>query len=656
MSAASTDDKRPSPWTTPFAIRAYAAGILWLLGVAADAAFGAKEPAGWLAIRLDLAGLLFTAASVIGGMNFFGTGFRALLRLRLDMNSLMSIAIVAAILIGEPFEAATLAFLFSVAELLERYAVDRSNRSVAELLKLTPEQAERLRPDSTTETIAARELRVGDRVRIRPGDRIGADGRIVAGTSAINEATLTGESMPKTKGVGEAVFSGTLNLEGSLDIEVTADASHSVMARMVALVREAQSRRAPIEYFVQRFARIYTPAVTVLALLVAIIPPILGRGDALEWFVRALTLLVVACPCALVIATPVTVVSALTSAARHGVLIKGGEYLEKVGSVRALATDKTGTLTLGRLAVSDFKVLPPQEEVELLQLLAAVEARSEHPIGKAITRYSEERGINGPADAEAFRAIPGQGIKATVNGTSILVGTPELVGETAASLWGHLRPGLTWIFVEVPDRGLSARIGLTDEIRPEAAPALAELQMLGVRPIVMLTGDNEGSAQLVAHAVGLDQVRARLRPEQKVAAVEELRIAHKVVAMIGDGVNDAPSLAAADVGIAMGVAGSPAAIETADVALMADDLRKLPYTIRLARRAKRTIRINIALAIGLKLLLAAGALSGQVRLAVAVLVGDLGASLVVTINALRLASVGDESRNRRRSETTGTAT
>ena len=637
---AEAERERPSPWKTPFALRAYAAGALWLAGVIAQWLTHVPDQPGWLAVRFDLAGLLYLAASFAGGLNFFGAGVRALRRLRLDMNFLMSAAIVAAILIGEPFEAATLAFLFSVAELLERYAMDRSRRSIAQLLQLAPEQAERLRPDGSTEAVPARDLKVGDYIRVRPGDRIGADGRIVAGGSSINEAAITGESLPRTKSSGDTVFSGSLNLDGSLDIEVTADASHSVVARMVELVRAAEGRRAPIEYFVQRFARVYTPIVTLAAVAIIVLPPLLDFwGTPLQWFTRGITLLVIACPCALVIATPVTVVSALTSAARHGVLIKGGEHLEGLGSIRALATDKTGTLTTGRLEVSEFRVTPASAEAELLQLLATVEARSEHPIGKAIVRFANARGVLPGKEVREFKALPGHGLIANAAGVLLAVGTESVVGGEVARLWGELAPGTSWVFATADASRASGLIGLQDAVRPEAKRFVDRLHGLQVRPVVLLTGDGEEVARKIGSLTGVDEVRARLLPEEKVQAVRELRSRYHRVAMIGDGVNDAPALAEASVGIAMGVAGSPAAIETADVALMADDLSKVPYAVRLARRARRTIRFNIALAIGLKLILALGAVSSRVSLAEAVLFGDLGASLVVTLNALRLAAM-----------------
>ena len=598
-------------------------------------ATGTADEAGWLRLRLDGPGLLYAAASAAGGANFFGAAVRAARSLRLDMNFLMSVAIVAALLIGEPFEAATLAFLFSAAELLERFAVDRGRRSIARLVELAPETADRLRPDGTTETVAVGRLRVGERIRIRPGDRVPADGHVAAGASAVNEATITGESLPRPKEAGDPVFAGTINGEGALDVEVTADAAHSTLARIVELVRQAEARRAPVERFVERFARVYTPTVTALAVLVIVGPPLLAGQPPLEWFVRGITLLVIACPCALVIATPVTVVSALTSAARNGVLIKGGEYLEALGAMRALAIDKTGTLTAGALVVVDFRA-DGGEPVRLLQQVASLETRSEHPIGEAIVRHAAEQGVRLDAVVDGFIAVPGQGVRGRVGGVELVVGTEELVGEQLAARWGAALPGTLRIYVTAAD-GVEGAITLEDEVRPTAAPVVKQLHAMGVRPIVMLTGDSAAAAQAVARAVGVDAVRWRLFPQEKVDAVRELRTRYGTVGMLGDGVNDAPALAAATVGLAMGAAGSPATIETADVALMADDLRKLPYAVHLARRARRIIRFNIALALGAKLVLAVGAVLGVVSLAVAVLVGDMGGSLLVTVNALRLA-------------------
>ncbi len=631
---------RPSPWATVFARRTYLAGAFWATGLLVSVITHTPDRAGWLAVRLDAAGLLYTAAAITGGVNFFGAGLRAIRTVRLDMNFLMSAAIVAAVLIGEPFEAASIAFLFSLAELLERYAVDRGRRSTSKLLELSPERADRLTGAGEVETIAVDQLHVGDRIRVRPGDKMPADGRVMAGLSEVNEATVTGESLPRRKAPGDPVFAATVNLDGSLDVEVTADAAHSTIARVAQLIRESESRRAPVEQTVKQFSRIYTPAVTALAILVMIGPPLLAGQPTLEWFVRGLTLLVIACPCALVIATPVTVVSALTSAARHGVLIKGGEYLEALGAVRALAIDKTGTLTLGQLEVSDFQVEGCDRQ-RLLARIAGLEARSEHPVARAILRYANHAGAAPANDVESFRTIPGRGVEGVVGGVTLTVGSDEQVPAAAAAGWGEPEPGTLRAYVYTTD-GCSGLLVLRDQIRPAARATVDRLHRLGIRPVVMLTGDTEAGAASIARVTGVDEVRSRLLPEEKVSAVRELKHRFGSVAMLGDGVNDAPALAEATIGLAMGAAGSPATIETADVALMGDDLTKLSYAIRLARRTRRTIRFNIGLALGLKAVLAVGAVTGTVSLAVAVLAGDLGASLVVTANALWLATMRAE--------------
>ena len=626
---------RPGPWQTAFAVRAYLAGLLWLGGGIVAARIGAPDQVGWLAIRFDAAGLLYSAAALIGGWNFAGAGWRALRTFRLDMNFLMGAAIIGAILIGEPFEAAALAFLFSVAELLERFAMDRGRRAIAQLVELAPERADRLDPEGSVEVVAVALLRLGDRIRVRPGDKIPADGRIVTGSSHVNEATITGESRPARKGPGDHVFAATLNVEGALDVEVTADAAHSTLARIVRLVREAEARRAPVERLVQRFARIYTPLVTGAAALVMIVPPLLFHADGVEWFVRGLTLLVIACPCALVIATPVTLVSALTAAARHGVLVKGGEHLERLGAIRALAMDKTGTLTLGALQVHDFRADPPAEADRLLRRIAAVESRSEHPIGRAIVEFTRARGIRADLDVTAFKAEPGQGVVARVDGTGLRIGTEIFIAGPAGAPLPLSAPNATEVHARTDD-GQSGTFAIADRPRPEAREAITRLRALGIGPLVILTGDARVVAERIGADIGVDDVIPRLLPADKVDAIRVLRERHGSVAMIGDGVNDAPALAEADVGIAMGAAGSPSAIETADVALMGDDLSRLPFAITLARRARSTIRFNIALALGIKLLLVLGALTGAVTLAEAVLVGDLGGSLIVTMNALLL--------------------
>jgi len=591
-----------------------------------------------IAIRTDPAGLLAALAALVAAGNFLPAAWRSLARVRLDMNVLMTTAIVAAVLIGEPLEAATLAVLFSFAELLERAAVQRGRNAITRLLELAPSIAEVVAADGTTSEREVRSLVVGDRIRVRPGQGIAADGVVLSGESTVNESTITGESLPVRKEAGDGVFAGTLNFDGVLDLEVHSSAGESLLDRIVQTVRTAEARRAPIAVFVDRFAKVYTPIVTLLALAVAIGPPLFGAGDPHAWFLRGVTLLVIACPCALVIATPVTVVSALTSAARHGVLIKGGEYLEALARVRAIAVDKTGTLTTGELRVEESGFRPPHRAPEILRQVAALESRSEHPTAAAIVRHAAARGFMPDAPVEAFAAVPGKGVQGVVQGTALRIGSERFVGEAAAGGWGVVPPDATAVFADA-GAGVHARFVLRDTVRQEAPSVVRALHALGVRPVVLLSGDAEESVRAVAAAVGIDDARWRLLPEEKLRAVKSLGERHGGVAMLGDGVNDAPALATATVGIAMGVAGSPASIETADVALMRDDLDGLPYAIRLSRRALHLVRLNIGVALAVKLLLAVGTVAGLVSLSVAVLVGDVGGTVLVTLNALRLTSV-----------------
>ncbi len=612
-------------------------GVFWLGGMVI--AFNTTVPhaAGWLRVRLDIAGLVLLVGALIGGWNFFPKALSGIRKFRLDMNFLMTVAIVGAVLIGEPIEAAAIAALFSFAELLEAAAVVRARRAVEELVRLTPEQASLVRENGVEEAVPTGSLRIGDLVRVRPGEKIPIDGRVMDGESGVDEANVTGESIPVSKVVGDPVYAGTTIVEGYLEIEATTDASDTTIARLVRLVRQAQARRAPIERYVDRFARYYTPTVTALAALTMVVPPLFGLGTGLDWFTRGLALLVIACPCALVIATPVTVVSALTSAARNGVLIKGGEYLEALGATCAMAFDKTGSLTEGRLSVTDVRVVNKASKELVLGLAAAAESRSEHPIARAIVEKARNDQVK-ELPVTDFEARPGIGVVATVDGLEIRLGTTDLFPDLdlPPALEELESEGKTVVVIGDADK-VFGMIALEDTLRPNARAVLGQLRKLGIHEQLMLTGDNEAVARAVASKTDISDVRARLLPHEKVQVVEELKAHHKVVAMLGDGVNDAPALAAATVGIAMGAAGSPATIETADVALMADDLKALPYAVRMAQLTRRLVRFNIASALTLKLLLAVGAVGGVVTLLVAVLVGDMGASILVTLNAMRLA-------------------
>lgn len=639
---------RVSAWRSGRALLTYAAGGVYVLGLAARllAGRGLTEHAHGFGTPPGPDGILFLVAAAIGAWNFVPKALGALRARRLDMHVLMALAVVGAVAIGEYMEAAAIAVLFSLAELLESFAVERANASVRSLMELSPDVAT-VRRDGREVEVAASEVRAGEEVLVRPGERIPVDGIVTEGLSAVNEAPITGEGIPVDRGPGDEVYAGSILHEGFLRVRSSRDAGDTTLSRMIRLVEEAERRRAPSERFVERFARVYTPVVTVAAALVVLVP-VLAFGAPLEtWLLRGLTLLVIACPCALVISTPVSVVSAVTSAARNGVLIKGGDSLERMGEVRAMAFDKSGTLTHGRAELVEVVSLDGTSPERALRVAAAAEARSEHPLGRAIVRAARNRGIRPETiPVEEFASEPGRGVRARVDGARYLVGRPGVLAESdrfpdAARMAAEGRT--TVLLAREVDSGASlepvALLALADEPRPVVRGVFGALRAEGIRRIVLLSGDHGAAVAAVGEAVGADELRARLTPTEKVDAVREIEDEWGRVAMVGDGVNDAPALAAASVGIALGAAASDAALETADIALMGDDLERLPYLVGLARLSRRVIRQNIAAAILLKTVLALGVPLGAVSLIVAVLVGDMGASLAVTTNALRLARV-----------------
>ena len=572
--------------------------------------------------------------------------WRAVRGRTLDINVLMLLAVVGASLLGEWFEAAAVVWLFGIAQWLEVRSMERARRAIQSLVTLTPSTAI-VRRHGIEHEAPVEALQVGDVVIARPGDRVPVDGIVVAGESAMDQAPVTGESWPVEKAPGDPVFAGTINGTGALEIEVTHPASDSTLARIVRLVEQAERQRAPVQLFVDRFARRYTPAVVALAIAVAVLPPLFagdGSGTALAtWTYRALALLVVACPCALVISTPVAMVSALTAAARQGVLIKSGTHLEQLGRIRCVAFDKTGTLTNERVTVVDVLAVEGSTSGDVLEVAAALESRSEHPIGRAIVARARTEGFQ-VRPGEGFRALPGMGAEATVAAAPALVGSHRLFEERrlcTPALHARVEAlegrGATPVLVEHGGTPLGV-IGLAHQLRPEGRTVVEQLRAEAVDWVVLLTGDRAANANLVRERAGLDEAHADLLPGDKVEHITRLRARHGAVAMVGDGINDAPALAAADVGIAMGVAGSAVALETADVALMADDLGKLPYAVRLARATLANIRVNVAIALGLKLLFVGLAVSGLATLWLAVL-ADTGASLIVTANSLRLLRV-----------------
>ena len=564
----------------------------------------------------------------------------ALRRFRPDMNLLMTIAILGAVGIGEWFEAAVVAFLFAVSLALESWSVGRARRAIEALMALTPSTVTVLREDGGEETVPPDRVLVGTRFLVKPGERIALDGTVLRGTGDVNQAPITGESTPVLKGEGSPVFAGTVNGDGALEVESTRPASDTVVARIVRLVEDAGARRAPAEMWVDRFARFYTPAVLGLAVGVLLVPPLVFGGTWQEWFYRALVLLVIGCPCALVISTPVSIVSALASAARHGVLVKGGAFIEAPAHLRAIALDKTGTLTTGLPEVDTVVAMNGHSDAELLSVAASIEARSEHPLAAAIVGYAREHGIAfGPA--EDVTILRGRGATGVIDGSRYWVGSHRYADERGQAdqklcdRLDALAAGGGTTVVIGNDEHVYGLIGLRDGVRPGTRAVLDDLRALGLRRIVMLTGDNQGTASVVGAETGVDEVRAELLPEDKVTAVESLVAEFGAVAMVGDGVNDAPAMARATFGIAMGAVGSDVAIETADIALMADDLAKLPWLIRHSRRTLAIIRQNITFSLSVKALFTVLTFVGVASLWGAI-AADMGASLLVVFNGLRL--------------------
>jgi Cd2+/Zn2+-exporting ATPase len=585
--------------------------------------------------------LFYLFATVAGAWFITPKAIYAAKALRPDMNLLMLVAVIGAIGIGEWLEAATVSFLFALALLLERWSVGRARRAIGALMELSPVLARLVDPESgRSQELPVDDIPVGAVVRIRPGDKVPLDGEVLEGHSSIDQSAITGESMPVTKGAGDEVFAGTVNGTGALDVRVSRSAADTTLARIIRLVAEAQARRSPSEQWVERFARYYTPIMMALAIGVAILPPILADGGWAVWFYRALVLLVIACPCALVISTPVSVVAGLATAARAGVLIKGGNHLEAPAHFRAIAFDKTGTLTYGHPSVQRIVALNDHTEEEVLARAAALEVDSSHPLAVAILAEARRRGVRFDR-AKSVTLLPGKGAEGDVAGRRFWIGSHRLMEEKGAET-----PGFHRLALDLEDAGHSlvavgnddhicGLFGVADGVRTGTDRVLQELRDLGVRELVMLTGDNVGTASSVAESIGLDTYEAELLPEEKVDAVATLREEYGNVAMVGDGVNDAPALATATTGIAMGAAGTDAAIETADIALMSDDLDKLPWLVRHSRRVLRVIRQNIFFALAVKAAFIALAAFGLATLWMAI-AADMGASLLVVANGLRL--------------------
>jgi Cd2+/Zn2+-exporting ATPase len=585
------------------------------------------------------------AAVAIGGHITFRRGIIGIAARQLDMNVLMTVAVAGALFIGEWWEAATVAFLFATSNALESYTAEKNRRSIRALMTTIPETAHRLTGEET-ETVAVGEIAAGEEILIRPGERIPLDGIVMSGSSSVMEAAITGESMPVGKGKGHGVFAGTLNGNGSLRIRVKGTAADSTLAKIVTLVEEAQLRRAPAQRFIDQFASVYTPVVIGIAAVLAIGGPLVLGGGWHPWLYRGLALLIVACPCALVISTPVSIVAALTNAARNGVLIKGGAYLEIAGGIRAMVFDKTGTLTKGTPAVEAIQTFKDADENNVIQIAASLEAHSEHLLAAAVREYAKERKLV-PLPVENFTVYPGQGIEGTVAGIHYSLGSPEFLIERGLSPeeTAGVAAGTATAIGLAADGKIFGVILISDTLREESATVLETLRSMGIVRLAMLTGDRAEVAALIASRLNLDDIASGLLPAEKEAAVRRFKEQYGNVAMVGDGINDAPALASADLGIAMGVAGSPTALETADVALMGDDLEKLPLLIGLSRQTMVIIKQNIALALLIKGIAILLVFPGWLTLWLAIL-ADMGASLLVTANGMRLLAYGPKQRKK----------
>lgn len=609
----------------------------WLVGFSGLAAIVA-EVIGWTTDNEQSAIVIALSLLAIatGGVDTVKKGLTAIKTFTLNINFLMMIAIAGAMLIGEWPEAAMVTFLFALAELIEAYSLDRARNAIRGLMEMTPEVA-MVKTDTGWKEIPATEVVMGAIVKVKPGERIPLDGVVTSGQSTINQAPITGESMPVEKKPGDTVFAGTINERGSFEFRVTANKGNTTLARIIRSVQAAQSERAPTQRFVDKFARYYTPAVVVLAILIATVPPLAFGAEFTPWFYKALVMLVIACPCALVISTPVTVVSGLAAAARRGILIKGGVYLEEGRKLKALALDKTGTLTHGKPVVTDIKELNHLAPEKALEIAASLNAHSEHPIAHAIVTKAR---LETPLDVSNFESITGRGVKGVIGGTLYYLGNHRLMeelkvcGEHVESVLLPLeKQGKTAVVLATESQALCI-FAVADTIRDSSVQAVKDMQAHGIH-CVLLTGDNQNTANAIAAEVGIKDVHGDMLPENKLKMIDELRQRYGVVGMVGDGINDAPALAKSSIGFAMGAAGTDTALETADVALMEDDLRRIPLFIALSRKTSAVLKQNITLSIGIKAVFLVLTFANIATLWMAVF-ADMGASLLVVFNGLRL--------------------
>ncbi|HGD3193761.1 TPA: heavy metal translocating P-type ATPase [Streptococcus agalactiae] len=587
---------------------------------------------------------LYILAIIIGGFDLFKEGFSDLIKLDFSMESLMTIAIIGAAFIGEWAEGSIVVILFAISEALERFSMDKARQSIRSLMDIAPKEA-LIRRNNVEQLVSVDKIDIDDIMIIKPGQKIAMDGLVINGHSSVNQAAITGESVPVEKQLDDEVFAGTLNEEGVLEVKVTKKVTDTTIAKIIHLVEEAQGERAPAQAFVDKFAKYYTPFIIIMALLIVVVPPLFFGGDWNKWLYQGLSILVVGCPCSLVISTPVSIVSAIGNAAKNGVLVKGGVYLEEIGHLRAIAFDKTGTLTKGKPVVTDFIATSSETDINYLSIISSLKSLSQHPLASAILNEADKTNVDYKSiQIEDFQSITGKGLTGIHQNIRYYIGSPKLfsasvIEETAVKVQYRQfqEQGKTAMYFGTDEQILGV-IAVADEVRDSSAAVISELHKLSIEHTIMLTGDNTKTAESIGKQLGVTEIKGDLMPQEKLDSIKALRTTYNKVAMVGDGINDAPALAASTVGIAMGGAGTDTALETADVALMGDDLQKLPFIVRLSRQTLKVIKQNITFSLGIKLLALLLVIPGWLTLWIAI-VADMGATLLVTLNGLRLMKV-----------------
>lgn len=587
---------------------------------------------------------LYILAIIIGGFDLFKEGFSDLIKLDFSMESLMTIAIIGAAFIGEWAEGSIVVILFAISEALERFSMDKARQLIRSLMDIAPKEA-LIRRNNVEQLVSVDKIDIDDIMIIKPGQKIAMDGLVINGHSSVNQAAITGESVPVEKQLDDEVFAGTLNEEGVLEVKVTKKVTDTTIAKIIHLVEEAQGERAPAQAFVDKFAKYYTPFIIIMALLIVVVPPLFFGGDWNKWLYQGLSILVVGCPCSLVISTPVSIVSAIGNAAKNGVLVKGGVYLEEIGHLRAIAFDKTGTLTKGKPVVTDFIATSSETDINYLSIISSLESLSQHPLASAILNEADKTNVDYKSiQIEDFQSITGKGLTGIHQNIRYYIGSPKLfsasvIEETAVKVQYRQfqEQGKTAMYFGTDEQILGV-IAVADEVRDSSAAVISELHKLSIEHTIMLTGDNTKTAESIGKQLGVTEIKGDLMPQEKLDSIKALRTTYNKVAMVGDGINDAPALAASTVGIAMGGAGTDTALETADVALMGDDLQKLPFIVRLSRQTLKVIKQNITFSLGIKLLALLLVIPGWLTLWIAI-VADMGATLLVTLNGLRLMKV-----------------